>query len=108
MWPLTLTKHREGLPKLPQVTEEYAKSFIPIGKKLSKKYQQEDGNNFVLLSDEWFLKIGNEVPSLDYYAGHDLIENGVGQVAHFMDDWKKAVNKYKSLDKLYKTILKKK
>ena len=94
--PVGLTKHREGLPKLPQVTEEYAKRFIPIGDKLSKKYCQKNGNNFVLLSDEWFLKVGNEVPGLDYYAGHDLIENGVGQVAHFIDDWKNEINNFDS------------
>ena len=102
--PVGLTKHREGLPKLPQVTKEYARSFIPIAQKLSKKYLQKDGNNFVLLSDEWFLKVGNEVPSLDYYAGHDLIENGVGQVAHFMDNWKKEINNYDSVKGISKKV----
>jgi len=100
--PVGLTKHREGLPKLPQVTHEYAKKFIPTAKKLSKKYLQKNGNNFVLLSDEWFLKVGNEVPELDYYAGHDLIENGVGQVAHFIDSWNKEIKNYNS----YKTLSK--
>ena len=102
--PVGLTKHREGLPKLPQVTQEYAKKFIPTGKKLSKKYLQKNGNNFVLLSDEWFLKVGNEVPELDYYAGHDLIENGVGQVAHFMDSWNKEINNYDSYKDLSKRV----
>ena len=87
--PVGLTKHREGLPKLPQVTKEYAKSFIPIAQKLSKKYLQKDGN---------------EVPSLDYYAGHDLIENGVGQVAHFMDNWKKEINNYDSVKGISKKV----
>ena len=102
--PVGLTKHREGLPKLPQVTKEYARSFIPIAQKLSKKYLQKNGNNFVLLSDEWFLKVGDEVPSLDYYAGHDLIENGVGQVAHFMHNWKKEINNYNSVKGITKKV----
>jgi len=102
--PVGLTKHREGLPNLPQVTKEYAKKFIPIGQKLSKKYRQKNGSNFVFLSDEWFLKVGNEVPDLDYYAGHDLIENGVGQVAHFMDNWNKEINNYDSFKGISKKV----
>ena len=102
--PVGLTKHREGLPNLPQVTKEYAKKFIPIGQKLSKKYHQKNGSNFVFLSDEWFLKVGNEVPDLDYYAGHDLIENGVGQVAHFMDNWNKEINNYDSFKDISKKV----
>ncbi len=102
--PVGLTKHREGLPKLPQVTKEYAKNFIPIGKEISRKYRQKNGKNFLLLSDEWFLKVGNEVPKLDYYAGHDLIENGVGQVAHFLADWKDGINDYKSMNRISKKI----
>ena len=102
--PVGLTKHREGLPKLLSVTKEYAKSFIPIGKEISKKYRQKDGKNFVLLSDEWFLKVGNKIPDLDYYAGHDLVENGVGQVAHFMDDWNKGINNYKSMNGISKKV----
>ena len=85
--PVGLTKHRDGLPNLPRVTAEYARSFIPIGKQLSEKYHQENGKNFVFLSDEWFLKIGAALPNQNYYAGHDLRENGVGQVVHFMADW---------------------
>jgi putative radical SAM enzyme (TIGR03279 family) len=85
--PVGLTKHRDGLPNLPPVTAEYARSFIPIGMQLSTKYRQEDGQNFVFLSDEWFLKIGTAFPNRNYYAGHDLRENGVGQVVHFMADW---------------------
>tara|TARA_B110000014_G_C20093446_1_gene572795 strand:- start:53 stop:1342 length:1290 start_codon:yes stop_codon:yes gene_type:complete len=102
--PVGLTKHREGLPKLLSVTKEYAKSFIPIGKEISKKYRQKDGKNFVLLSDEWFLKVGNKMPDLDYYAGHDLVENGVGQVSHFMDDWNKGINNYKSMNGISKKV----
>ena len=94
--PVGLTKHRDGLPELPPVTVEYAQSFIPIVKQLSLKYRQEDGENFVFLSDEWFLKVGAVFPDLDYYAGHDLRENGVGQVVHFMADWQENIADYSS------------
>ena len=94
--PVGLTKHRDGLPNLPRVTAEYARTFIPIGNQLSAKYRQENGKNFVFLSDEWFLKIGAALPNQNYYAGHDLQENGVGQVANFMADWKDNIADYSS------------
>ena len=94
--PVGLTKHREGLPDLPPVTAEYAQSLIPIGKQLSAKYRQENGENFLFLSDEWFLKVGAAFPAVGYYAGHDLRENGVGQVVHFMADWQDNIADYSS------------
>ena len=99
--PVGLTKHRNGLPNLPRVTAEYARSFIPIGKQLNTKYRHEDGQNFVFLSDEWFLRVGAAFPNQKYYAGHNLRENGVGQVVHFMADWQENIADYSSgLDKL--------
>ena len=94
--PVGLTKHREGLPDLPPVTAEYAQSLIPIGKQLSAKYRRENGENFLFLSDEWFLKVGAAFPDVGYYAGHDLRENGVGQVVHFMADWQDNIADYSS------------
>ena len=44
------------------------------------------------------------MPDLDYYAGHDLIENGVGQVAHFMDNWNKEINNYDSFKDISKKV----
>ena len=94
--PVGLTKHREGLPDLPPVTAEYAQSLIPIGKQFSAKYRRENGENFLFLSDEWFLKVGAAFPAVGYYAGHDLRENGVGQVVHFMADWQDNIADYSS------------
>ena len=94
--PVGLTKHREGLPDLPPVTAEYAQSLIPIGKQFSAKYRQENGENFLFLSDEWFLKVDAALPAIGYYAGHDLRENGVGQVVHFMADWQDNIADYSS------------
>jgi putative radical SAM enzyme (TIGR03279 family) len=44
------------------------------------------GVRFVYLSDEWYLRLGEEVPSLEAYDGLDLTENGVGLVAAFQAD----------------------
>jgi len=41
------------------------------------------GVNFVYLSDEWYLRLGERVPPLEAYDGLDLTENGVGMVSRF-------------------------
>jgi putative radical SAM enzyme (TIGR03279 family) len=41
------------------------------------------GAGFAYLSDEWYLRLGEDVPPLDAYDGLDLAENGVGLVAAF-------------------------
>jgi putative radical SAM enzyme (TIGR03279 family) len=41
------------------------------------------GVNFVYLSDEWYLRLGEEAPPLGAYDGLDLTENGVGLVSSF-------------------------
>jgi NifB/MoaA-like Fe-S oxidoreductase len=45
------------------------------------------GVNFVYLSDEWYLRLGEVVPAFQQYDGLDLTENGVGLVRRFVDKW---------------------
>jgi len=42
------------------------------------------GVNFAYLSDEWYLRLGEEVPPAEAYDGLDLTENGVGLVRRFL------------------------
>jgi putative radical SAM enzyme (TIGR03279 family) len=44
------------------------------------------GVHFVYLSDEWYLRLGEEAPSAAAYDGLDLTENGVGLVRGFLDE----------------------
>lgn len=43
------------------------------------------GVSFVYLSDEWYLRLGEDVPDAGHYDGLDLTENGVGLVRRFLD-----------------------
>jgi putative radical SAM enzyme (TIGR03279 family) len=45
------------------------------------------GVNFVYLSDEWYLRLGEDVPEVEAYDGLDLTENGVGLVRRFLDTY---------------------
>jgi putative radical SAM enzyme (TIGR03279 family) len=44
--------------------------------------------NFAHLSDEWYLRLGEDVPETGAYDGLDLTENGVGLVRRFLDTYR--------------------
>ena len=83
--PVGLTAHREGLTAIPPITAELAEAFIEEYTELDRTYRNADGGRFVLLSDEWYLRAGQEVPPASYYEGLAMQENGVGQVRDFLD-----------------------
>ncbi|MBS1272046.1 MAG: hypothetical protein MAGBODY4_01183 [Candidatus Marinimicrobia bacterium] len=85
--PVGLTKHREGLAELESVSPEYAKEFMPKVRKYDEIYRNADGDRFVYLSDEWFILADEDIPAMDYYGDAYQIENGVGLVRSFLDDF---------------------
>jgi NifB/MoaA-like Fe-S oxidoreductase len=54
-----------------------------------RRLRVELGVGFVYPTDEWYLRAGWPVPPLAVYDGQlpFLVENGVGLVRRFMDDW---------------------
>jgi putative radical SAM enzyme (TIGR03279 family) len=58
-----------------------------------ERYQQEFldklGVRFAYLTDEWYLQLGEPIPSKAYYDGLALEENGLGMVRGFLDDWRR-------------------
>ncbi len=83
--PVGLTAHREGLAAISPITPELARVFLKEYASLDQTYHHADGGRFVLLSDEWYLLAGREVPTASYYEGLAIEENGVGQVRAFLD-----------------------
>lgn len=85
--PAGLTKHRDGLPYIPSITKEYAEQTISIYHDFDKRFRHPDGSRFVVLSDEWYLRVGKDVPGSPHYHNLELEENGVGQVRSFKNLW---------------------
>ena len=86
--PVGLTKHRKGLIELQSVDKKYAEKFIQEIDSISQNYKTNK-NPFILLSDEWYLICKKELPPTYDYDDLDLVENGVGQVRSFMDNFEK-------------------
>ena len=50
------------------------------------------GTHFVYASDEWYILAGLPIPDGDYYEGYEQLENGVGMIRSFVDDFEVAVS----------------
>ncbi len=87
--PLGLTQHRERLTPLRIHTAQELQETISIVDDLRAILKQELGNNFIYLSDEFFIKAKQALPAADYYDAFYQIENGVGEFREMIDTFKK-------------------
>ena len=90
--PVGLTKFRQGLPKIKAVSKGYAREIIRVVKRWQREFRKTFKENFVYLSDEFFMKAGLDIPPARYYDDFYQIENGVGLVRKFLDDFEKSKN----------------
>ncbi len=81
-----------AMPMRPFTAQEAAR-VIEQAHAWQKRFNKELGTAFVYLSDEFYLLCGQEVPGKAHYEDFDQIENGVGLVRRFLDDWKKTARK---------------
>ena len=80
--PVGLTKYHRGGFRT-HTLEEARRVFEQVTA-WQDRFRARLGVGFVYLSDEWYLRLGEPVPSVEAYDGLDLTENGVGMVAGFI------------------------
>ena len=88
--PVGLTKYRENCYPLRIFTAAEAREVIRLVEKRQKKYHQETGSHFVYLADEFYLRAGRSIPAAEQYDDFPQLENGVGMVRVFLDEWAEA------------------
>lgn len=93
--PMGMTKYREGLVQVEPFTAEDSRRLLEQIDKWQERLLEELGTRFVHASDEWFFVGGREIPEADYYEGYGQIENGVGMVRSFLDEWHQALDDWK-------------
>lgn len=94
--PVGLTKHREGLYPLKQMTREDAREAVRIVDEFAR---ENEAFGFAFCSDEMYLRAGLPLPPYEYYGGFDQIENGVGLFRLFEDGFLYALTEKKPLEK---------
>lgn len=105
--PAGITKYREGLFPLELYTKEEAGEVIDLIESHQQKYYEEFGLHFIHASDEWYITAGREFPEEERYDGYIQLENGVGMMRLFIDEFEaelKTVKKRKDYPKLKQEI----
>ena len=89
--PAGLTKHRDGLYPLTDFTPDEAAEVIDIIDEFGKKQLEKFGQRQFFAADEFYLKSGRPLPDTEYYEDYPQIENGVGMLRSFSDEFGMAV-----------------
>lgn len=97
--PVGLTKFRENCYPLETFDSEGAKKVIAQVRKWQQKMREETGSAFVYLSDEFYLLANEEIPSASEYDGFPQLDNGIGLVRNFVEQWKNTEVETKGYEK---------
>jgi putative radical SAM enzyme (TIGR03279 family) len=84
--PLGLTSYNTD-ERLTAVSPEFCLSVIRQLKPIQQSLRKRLGTTFALLGDEIYLKAGLEVPSRKHYGDYPQIEDGIGMVRAFENDF---------------------
>lgn len=85
--PVGLTRHRRGLAELRSCTSEEARSAVEQVRAWQDELRPRMGANFVHAADEFYVLAGAPIPSASYYDEFAQVENGVGLLRTFLDDF---------------------
>ena len=85
--PVGLTAHRERLPALRTLTVDEARALVETLAGWQADFRRRLGTRFVWGGDELYLQAGLPIPSRSAYEGFPVVEDGIGLVRRFEDDW---------------------
>ncbi len=89
--PVALTRYNTD-DRLTRVTSEFCRRTTREVEKLQKEFRKSLGTTFAFLGDEIFIKAGVEIPSRRHYGNYPQIEDGVGMVRTFLDQFKRVLS----------------
>ena len=105
--PVGLSKYRDGLYPLEPFTKDDAKQVLTQIHGWQAHCMAAYGTHFIHASDEWYLLAEEEIPAEEYYDGYLQLENGVGMLRLFEDEFEEALACLKEEAKEDPTLAKK-
>ena len=100
--PAGLTKFRDKLYPLTDFTPEEAGAVIDTVNAFGEKLLSKLGTRLVYCADEFYLKAGREIPDSDYYEDYPQLENGVGMIRSFSDEFSMCIEDLEEEAKSFK------
>jgi putative radical SAM enzyme (TIGR03279 family) len=90
--PLGLTRYNTDA-RLTRVTPEFCREVIDQVSAIQKELHAKLGTNFALLGDEIYLRAGRRIPGRSHYGDYPQIEDGVGMVRSFANEFTKLMQR---------------
>lgn len=91
--PAGITKYREGLYPIELFTKEEAGKTIDLIESYQQGFYDEYGLHFIHASDEWYITAEREFPEEERYDGYIQLENGVGMMRLFINEFEEALDR---------------
>ena len=93
--PAGLTDHREGLPHIEPHDCLSSKENLELISMYQEICLEKFGSRMFFPSDEFFLLSNTELPGPDYYEGYPQLDNGVGMITLFREEFNEAMSCHK-------------
>jgi putative radical SAM enzyme (TIGR03279 family) len=94
--PVGLTRFRPPNDDLKPVGTADAVETIRQVQHLQAQFHQELGTTFAWLADEWFLMAHQSLPTANHYEDYPQIDNGVGSIRQFLQQFDQAAQQLPS------------
>jgi len=96
--PLGLTRYLND-PRLTPVTPEFCREIIRDVSAMQSDLRNRLGTTFAFLGDEIYLKAGEAVPSRKHYGDYPQIEDGIGMVRSFANEFEDLMQRLDDTEK---------
>ncbi len=90
--PAGLTRFRDKLYPLSDFSSKEAARVIDVIDSFGKKHKKKHGTRLIYAADEFYLKAGRPIPKADYYEDYSQLDNGVGMLRSFFDEFNLGVD----------------
>ena len=91
--PLGLSAHGTIKDRFAPVTPSFSKALIRQAAPWQEQFRNEIGTTFVYLADEFYIQSRAELPGTEHYDDFAQIEDGIGMVRSFLDDFDAAIRR---------------
>jgi len=104
--PVGLTNQRHKLEYIDRIDAQYARQVLNLVKPLQDHFIETSEGGFIFLADEFYILAGQELPNFDHYGDFCQIENGIGLMRFFLNDFSEAFQSHpKAIEKTRRFVL---